>query len=64
MREWKYYDFTNNWDDFYKVWTSEEVQDALEEQMENWCLNEAYDISEGVKPTWKRCDDLWRYSNK
>ena len=62
MTEWQYYDFTNNWEEFYKVWISEEVQDKLAEQMEYWCIHEAYYVSEGKKPTWKRYDDLWSYS--
>ena len=61
MTTWQYYDFTNNWDYFYNIWISDEVQDVLEPHMDVWCKEEAYFISEGVKPTWKRKDDLWTY---
>jgi hypothetical protein len=53
---------SNKWDEFYKVWISDEVQDELAVHMENWCLNEAYYVSDGIKPTWNPRDDLWKYS--
>ncbi len=61
----QFYDFDKNWKCFYEVWTSDEVQDVLESHMQNWCKHEAYYVHthNGMeKPTWKRCDDLWRYS--
>lgn len=63
--QFRFYDFEKNWDEFYKVWTSDEVQDVLEPDMQAWCEHEAYfeHTEDGMKkPTWKRCDDLWRYS--
>lgn len=63
--QFRFYDFNKNWDEFYKVWTSDEVQDVLEVDMQNWCEEQAYfeHTESGLKkPTWKRCDDLWRYS--
>lgn len=63
--QFRFYDFDKNWDEFYKVWTSDEVQDVLQVDMQNWCEHEAYfeHTESGLKkPTWKRCDDLWRYS--
>lgn len=63
--QFRFYDFEKNWDEFYKVWISDEVQDVLEPDMQEWCEKEAYfeHTESGLqKPTWKRCDDLWRYS--
>ena len=59
---YKFYDFDKNWDAFYKVWTSDPVQDVLERHMNSWCLHEAYYDQNMQKPKWKRCDDLWTYS--
>lgn len=61
----RFYDFEKHWDEFYKVWISDEVQDVLECDMQEWCQEEAYyeHTESGLqKPVWKRCDDLWRYS--
>ncbi len=60
--KWKYYDFTNKWEEFYNIWSSEEVQIKLTDQMESWCETEAYFTAEGKKPLWIPNSDLWTYS--
>lgn len=47
-QEWKYYDFDANWDEFLKVWKSEEVQEELDMTMKNW---------ERDNPTYTYTDD-------
>lgn len=54
---WRYYDFDTNWDEFWRVWNSDEVQDVLEHSMDAWCENEA-----PIGSSWKRGDSLWRLS--
>ena len=55
--EWKYYDFDANWPEVYRLWQSEEVQDALEPNMQSWCETELNN-----KVSWNRGDSLWRYT--
>ena len=59
---WSYYDFTNNWERFYEVWTLPPVQESLAEAMERWCETEAYFELDGKRPLWQPKKDLWRYS--
>ncbi|KAL0476549.1 hypothetical protein AKO1_006067 [Acrasis kona] len=62
---WMYYDFQTNWEIFYELWSTEEVQDILEKDMYIWCDREADFVRKNgrlVKPTWVRGDDLWNYS--
>lgn len=56
MTEWKFYDFDKNWDVFYKVWQTDEIQDILKKDMDNWCI---YEYGTVVKPTWSKGEPLW-----
>lgn len=64
--EWKFFDFEGNWNRFWEIWQSDEIQEILRPDMQRWCDQEAYydRLPNGrlVKPTWKAKDDLWRYS--
>ena len=51
---WKYYDFDANWPEVYRLWQSEEVQDALEPNMQSWCETELNN-----RMSWNRGDSLW-----
>jgi len=66
MAEWTFYDFDKNWDAFYKVWKTDEVQTILKKDMDNWCINEAFyeHKADGtmVKPTWSKGEPLWHLS--
>ena len=35
-QEWKYYNFDDHWDEFLKVWKSENVQRKLDSEMHTW----------------------------
>ena len=64
--EWTFYDFDKNWDAFYKVWKTDDVQTILKKDMDNWCINEAFyeHKADGtmVKPTWSKGEPLWHLS--
>jgi hypothetical protein len=51
MTEWRYFDFSAAWDDFYKVWASDAVQETVNEWMP---------FSDSGKH-WVPGDDLWSY---
>jgi hypothetical protein len=64
---WKYYDFDRNWDVFFQLWRSPSVQLELDQAMIEWCSTYAYFVRDKlngglVRPTWKKGDDLWKYS--
>ena len=66
MTEWTFYDFDKNWDAFYKVWETNEIQNILKKDMDNWCISQAYykhlDDGTMVKPTWSKGKPLWNLS--
>lgn len=37
-------DLKKDWDEFYKVWTSGEVQDVVEVDMQDWCQEQAIKV--------------------
>lgn len=59
---WRFYDFDIHWGEFYKVWSSDAVQDILAPSMVRWCEHEAYFVRDSSKLRWKGGADLWRYS--
>jgi hypothetical protein len=56
-RKWKFYDFDANWEEFIKIWNSDDVQDILERDMNNWCTEELHS-----RQTYERGDPLWTFS--
>ena len=59
---WKYYDFDANWDEFYKIWMRDDVQQILKIDMDNWCKTEAYFVNNHERPTWNIGEPLWNLS--
>lgn len=64
--EWTFYDFDKNWTTFYKIWQTDEIQEILKKDMDNWCIYEAFykHQSDGtmVKPIWSKGEPLWHLS--
>lgn len=61
-RRWTLYDFDAHWPAFWEVWTMDEVQYALEDDMLDWCFERAPYTADGVRPTWHPGDPLWHLS--
>jgi hypothetical protein len=49
--DWVYFDFDKHWDDFYKVWCTDSVQQALIPGVYEW------------SDSWKKGDPLWNLGN-
>jgi hypothetical protein len=64
--QWTFYDFDKNWDEFYKVWKTDDVQNILKKDMDNWCINEAsytyMDDGTLIESTWSKGKPLWHLS--
>lgn len=65
--EWTFYNFDENWDEFYRVWQTDEVQHVLEKEMDFFCvtcpsfINVHSGLDDELKPPkiWKKRDPLW-----
>lgn len=55
---WKLFDFDAEWDRFWAVFSSDEVQTALVPDMEKWCREHAW----SDLPMWTPGTPLWKYS--
>ena len=53
---WEYYDFNSNWDAVYKIIQSDEIQNVLKDDMDDWCINET------DNKRFKYREPLWEYS--
>jgi len=66
IRNWSFYDFDKNWDEFYRVWQTDEVQHVLEKEINFFCvtcpsfINVHSGLDDELKPRiWERGDPLW-----
>ena len=62
MTEWKYYDFDTNWKEFYEIWQTDNIQEILKSDMDDWCQTHAYFVNGNERPTWNKGEPLWHLS--
>ncbi len=52
--DYDYYDFQQNWEEFYAVWKTDEIQTLVEQEIEQFA-----DICSIEDRTWKKGEPLW-----
>jgi hypothetical protein len=57
--QWRYYDFSANWDLFYAAWSTDQVQEVLAFDIQEWCRPTSWS-SKALQ--WKKGDPLWHLS--
>ena len=62
MTTWKYYDFDANLKEFYEIWQTDNIQEILKSDMDDWCQTQAYFVNGHERPTWNKGEPLWHLS--